>query len=429
MIKTTLRSTLITAVAITGCSVPDTADPPLRPGTWRVELTLRQDSATPPVVLPFLLSFARDSAGWIAEVHNGEERIPVREISLEQDSITLRMPLFDSEFKGRILNDSTLIGQWYNFLKGPDYRIPFMAYAGAESRFPQGVPPRRELSGEWKTYFHGDSCCEKTPAIGIFQQTGGGLLGTFATETGDYRFLEGAVQGDSLFLSSFNGNQANLFRGVWRNDSLFGTYYAGNHWKEQWVASKDPAFRLRDEDSLTFLKEGYDMVDFRFPNIDGGAVSPSDARHRGKVMMVQIMGSWCPNCADEAVLLEQMQRKYHGQGLDVIAVAFERYPTEERAVAGLKRFRDHLDLTYPIAYAGEAKKGSTSAKLPFLDQVKSFPTCIFIGRDGKVRRIHTGFYGPGTGSYYQAYSRELDRYINELLHETPPGALASSAKP
>lgn len=390
-------------------------------------MTLHAASDGPPVVLPFLMTLERDSAGWLAHVHNGQEHIPIREITVGTDSITLRMPLFDSEFKGRIINDSTFSGKWHNHLKGPDYVIPFTAHAGTHDRFP-GSTSRTTLQGEWKTYFHGDSCCDPTGAIGIFEQHGDHLTGTFATETGDYRFLEGAVHGDSLFLSSFNGNQANLFHAVLRNDSLFGTYYAGTHWKEKWVATHDPDFRLRDDDSLTFLKEGYDMVDFRFPNIDGGEVSPLDRRHKGKVLMVQIMGSWCPNCADEAVLLEQMQRKYHGEGLDVIGVAFERYPTEERALAGLKRFRDHLELTYPIAYAGEAKKGAANAKLPFLDNMMSFPTCIFIGRDGKVRRIHTGFYGPGTGSYYEAYTRELDRYINELLKEPAHTMAVSKAR-
>ena len=48
----------------------------------------------------------------------------------------------------------------------------------------------------------------------------------------------------------------------------------------------------------------------------------------------------------------------------------------------------------------------------------SYPTCIFIGRDGMVRRIHTGFYGPGTGAErYAAYSRDIELFVTDLLKE------------
>lgn len=348
---------------------------------------------------------------------NGDERIAAHEVRIQNDSLQVRLPLYDSEFRGRFTSDTTLQGRWYNHLRGPDYVLPFHAVAGNQHRFPHTLPPIVDISGEWKTLFIGDTCCAATPAIGIFHQDEGRITGTFATETGDYRFLEGTVSGDSLKLSSFNGNQANLFRAVWRNDSLFGSFHSGSHWKDSWVATRDPGFKLRDYDSLTFLKEGYSMIDFRFPNIDGGTVSPRDPDHQGQVLIVQIMGSWCPNCADESQLLEQVHRRYHREGLRILSVAFERYPTEERALNGLKRFREHLGLTYPIAYAGESKKANTSAQLPFLDHVMSFPTTIIIGRDGKVRRIHTGFYGPGTGEYYTAYSRDLDRYVRTLLAE------------
>ena len=161
------------------------------------------------------------------------------------------------------------------------------------------------------------------------------------------------------------------------------------------------------------------MVDFRFPGLDGGTVSPKDARFAGKVLMVQVMGSWCPNCVDETLLLDELYAKHNANGLEVIAIAFEKYEDEARSIAALKHFRDRLQVKYPIVYAGNANKEVARAKLPFLDHVMSYPTCIFIDRKGKVRRIRTGFYGPGTGEHYTHYKRNLERFLQDLLAEQP----------
>jgi thiol-disulfide isomerase/thioredoxin len=146
-------------------------------------------------------------------------------------------------------------------------------------------------------------------------------------------------------------------------------------------------------------------------------VSPKDSAHAGKVLMVQVMGSWCPNCVDETRLLDEMYAEYRDRGLGVIAVAFEKYEDPAKAVAQLKRFRDNLDVRYDIVYAGRASKEEASAKLPFLDHVMSYPTCIFIDRRGMVRRIRTGFYGPGTGPHYANYERNLRSFLEQLLAE------------
>ncbi len=404
---------LLVALGCVGCSSrPDHSSTAPRTGSWRMALDLNGQE------LPFLFDLQHDSSAWRMVVHNGEERIAVDDITLHADSIRVRMPLFDSEFRGRLVNDSTITGHWHNYLKGPDYRIAFTARCGPAQRFDLAGSPMGDLSGQWRTHFsHGTP--EGYDALGLFTQRDGLLTGTFGTETGDYRFLEGVVAGDSLKLSCFDGSHAFLFKAQLRNDSLIGRYWSGTHWQEPWIAVRDPRFHLRDPDSLTFLKEGHDMVDFRFPDIDGGQLSPKDARFAGKVLMVQVMGSWCPNCVDETLLLDELYAKHNANGLEVIAIAFEKYEDEARSIAALKHFRDRLQVKYPIVYAGNANKEVASAKLPFLDHVMSYPTCIFIDRQGKVRRIRTGFYGPGTGEHYSHYKRNLDRFLQDLLAEQP----------
>jgi thiol-disulfide isomerase/thioredoxin len=413
-----LLSPTLLAVTLTGCvgTVPEGP----RSGPWYAELDMSAPGDASTVLLPFLFDVESDGAeATRIHIRNGEERMVVHQVEVYGDSIRIRMPLYDSEFRARLLGDTGMQGVWHNYLRGDDYVMPFTARADDRPRFRQQPPHNVDVSGEWKAWFS-QSCCDSSMALGIFRQDGGHLAGTFATETGDYRFLEGVVRGDSLYLSVFNGFQANLFSAVLRNDSLVGSVFWGKHGRDHWNAVKDPSFRLRNADSLTFLKEGYSMATLSLTDLEGRLVSPQDEAHKGKVVIIQVLGSWCPNCVDEARLFAEFHDKFHDQGLEIIGVAFERHPTKERSIAALERFRDHLGLKYPICYAGPSKKEVTSEVLPFLNHVISFPTSITIGRDGKVRRIYTGFYGPGTGARYDAYKRDMERMLVGLLAEPTP---------
>ena len=393
-----------------------------RAGAWLLELDLGEGN-----ILPFGFDLAHDSAGWQITVHNGTEHIVVDDVHFANDTMRVRMPLFDSEFVGVFSSDTVFAGQWSNHLKGPDYHIPFIATAGDRSRFAlRNTNSARDMSGAWETHYS-QGTPDAYDAIGVFTQDGSHASGTFVTETGDYRYLDGVVDGDSLKLSCFDGTHAFLFKAGWRNDSLFGRFWSGTHWQEPWVAVRNASYKLRDPDSLTALREGYDMADFSFPGLDGGMVSPKDEEHAGRVLMVQVMGSWCPNCVDETLLLDEMYAKYHDDGLSVIALAFEQHTDSVKAIAGLKRFRDRLHVKYDIAYAGPANKDAAARQLPFLDHVMSYPTCIFIDRAGKVRRIRTGFYGPGTGEHYLNYRRNLEQFLERMLAEPVPTALPKAA--
>lgn len=377
--------------------------------------------------LPFNFNLGKEATGaWVAHVHNGAEDIRVDDIEISRDSFLLRMPLFDSEFRGEFLNDSTIRGEWYNYLKGPDYHVPFTAHAGLEHRFPGPCNGKSNIAGAWETHFS-QGTNDAYNAIGLFEQfENGKATGTFITETGDYRYLEGIVNNDSLKLSCFDGSHAFLFLAAMKGDSLVGSFRSGTHWEEPWVAVRNADFQLSDPDSLTSLREGYDMVNFSFPDLDGQLVSPSDPKFKDKTLMVQVMGSWCPNCVDETNLLNELYGTYKDKGLEVIAVAFERYPDTTRALAGLRHFQKTLDISHTLLYGGVATKENVAEKLPFLDHMMSYPTCIFVDRNGKVRRIRTGFSGPGTGEHYAKYKRNLEVFVQQLLAEdvTSPAKMA-----
>lgn len=399
-------------LALIGCTNQPALAPVPRTGAWRMVLDIGEHK------LPFQFDLQRkDSLSWVANIRNASETIGVHDIEMRGDTFLMRMPLFDSEFKGVVQNDSTITGHWHNYLKGPDYRIPFIAHAGQAQRFGTSSTPKGSFGGTWEVHFS-KGTTDAYDAIGIFNQDDQGLItGTFLTETGDYRFLEGSVDADSVRLSCFDGSHAFLFNGSMQGDSIVGGFWSGTHWKEPWVAYRNPDFHLRDPDSLTFLKEGHDMAEVAFPDLEGNIISTRDDRYKGKVLMLQVMGSWCPNCVDETILLKELHTAYGEQGLEVLALAFEKYDDEAKAIAGLKRFKHTMGVEYPIVYGGSAAKENASAKLPFLDHIMSYPTCIFVDRNGKVRRIRTGFYGPSTGEHYTNYTRGLKAFIEQLLQE------------
>lgn len=411
---------IILALACCGLTACGGGDATLRDGPWRAALDLNGAE------LPFTWSVQRDPAKGIRlTLRNGQEAIQVDEVALRGDSFHARMPLFDSEFIGVVNGDTAISGEWINHLKGDGYRVPFTARAGPLPRFTGACAEGSgAFAGHWEARFSPGSA-DAYNAVGIFDAKPDGLVtGTFLTETGDYRYLEGAACGDTMRLSCFDGTHAFLFACALRGDSLVGRFWSGTHWQEPWVAVRNLDYRLRDPDSLTTLREGFDRVAFRFKDTEGVERSPSDAEYQGKPLIVHIMGSWCPNCVDETALLAEMHAKYEPEGLRILAVAFEKHADESRAMGALRRFKKTLRVPYPVLYGGPAAKDQAASRLPFLSRLMSYPTTLFIDRQGRVRRIRTGFYGPGTGAYYERYKAQLDTFLRGLIDEPLPATAA-----
>ena len=387
--------------------------PILKEGIWLVTMAL------PDAELPFKMELALGSDEIVElVVVNDKERISVKDVVVADDSIFIDMPVFQSKLVGKIESDASITGQWYNFAKGNDYHIPFTAAHGVEDRFPIDSTSSQALKnfdGKWEVTFTGDGE-DSCKAIGAFRQNGTSISGTFMTETGDYRFLEGNVVGDSMFLSCFDGSHAFLFKASQDNNGeISGRFWSGKHWSENWVGVRNEAFELSHPDSLTFLKEGYDKLSFSFPNLDSVMVSLDDERFDDKAIIVQLMGSWCPNCADETAFLAELYEKYRGEGLEIIALAYERSENFEESVKAIKKVKNHFQANYDFLVAGPANKKEAQKTLPMLNHIMSYPTCIFIDRDKKIRKIHTGFYGPSTGEFYDRHVEETVAFTESLL--------------
>ncbi|GAB2802221.1 hypothetical protein GCM10027275_55660 [Rhabdobacter roseus] len=389
--------------------------PTVRAGEWRA--TLARDGH----MLPFLLDIQPNPDGKTYRVHalNGSERIQMDTAYLENDSLHIPMQLFESDLVAKIEGDQ-LLGVWKRTRLGKLIgTLPFEARHGQNYLFVEDTTATAQpVAGKWATVFRDEATQDSTLAVGIFEQQGPSLKGTFLTPTGDYRYLAGNVKGDSVLLSCFDGSHIFLFKAALQPDgTLKGGFWAGISGYESWTARPDPAAELPDANALTYLKPGYETMSFSFPNAEGQPVSLRDARFQNKVVVLQIMGSWCPNCMDETNFLAPWYLQNRDRGVEIVGLAFERSDKLEDSAPKLRRMTERFGIEYPVLLAGLSDKQAAAASLPMLNHVMSFPTTIILDKRGKVRRIHTGFSGPGTGHYYDDFVEEFNRLIDKLVSE------------
>ena len=389
----------------------------IQTGTYRVVLQL------PGGELPFGLDLEREDSGWTGYLINGPERLKVTEVAVDGSHLEIKMPGYENRLTADA-KDGQLQGEVVlNKLGGKDQHLPLHAQFEQTYRFfPQPSAAGADVSGRWSVTFSTDDGKEET-AVGEFSQSHDVVTGTFLTDGGDHRYLAGQVHGDELYLSTFDGAHAFLYKAkiTGPDGALTGDFWFGTALHERWIAKRDAHAALRDSYTITSMRDGINGFDFAFPDLAGNTVTSKDARFHGKVLVIALAGSWCPNCHDEAAFLEPLYRQYRAKGLEVVSLMFEHFGDFERAAAATARFRQQYSIGYTTLIAGVSDMDEASRKLPMLRQFYGFPTTILVDRKGQVRKIHTGFSGPATGEHYTQFVDEFKSNLEQLLAETPGG--------
>ncbi len=382
----------------------------IKSGIWRGIIELQGQQ------LPFNFEVLKDTSGYKVNLINASEKILLDEISIVGDSIDMILHIFDAGLRAKI-SENSLEGFYYkNYDKS--FKFPFHATFGDDYTFEKvNDQAITNFSGKYAVQFITDKK-DTIVSVGVFTQKGNYAEGTFLTPTGDYRYLEGNVVNNKLHLSTFDGNHAFLFIAEKKDDNtLVGDYWSGKSSHETWTAVKNDNAVMPNAEALTFLKEGYDKIEFSFPDLNKNMISPSDEKFKDKVLILQIFGTWCPNCMDETKFLSQWYKDNKDRGIEILGLAYERKADFEYASTRVKKMKDRLKVDYDFVIAGTDDKEKASETLPMLNEVLAFPTTIFIGKDGKVKHIRTGFEGPGTGIYYEHFKDRFNQVVNELLTE------------
>jgi thiol-disulfide isomerase/thioredoxin len=418
MFKTVI-AILACGFCLSGCLAKRESDARIASGTWRASVIIQDHE------LPFNIDVEEGAGGYKMYLRNAEERILLDEITVFGDSIDIVLHVFDANFKAKISGD-TMTGE---FVKNyaVDYRLPFQAIYNQTHRFPEKTDdtPVPDFRGKYAVKFFGES--DTVPAIGVFDQHGTQVTGTFLTPTGDYRYLEGNVGNTgTMNLSTFDGNHTYLFSATKTTDStLSGLYLSGKTLRREWTAVKDNNAQLPDAEKLTYLREGYERNDFTFPDVEGRSVGLTDEKYKNKVVVIQLFGTWCPNCMDETKFLTKWYDENKDRGVEIIGLAYERKPDYNYARNSVVKMVRRYGVKYDVLIAGTDDKAEASKTLPMLNSVIAFPTTIFVGTDGRVKKIHTGFSGPGTGTYYYEFIEHFNETVNALLKER----VTASAQP
>jgi peroxiredoxin len=384
----------------------------VEPGTYRAVLTL------PGGELPFGLELTREADLPVAYLINGPERVRVTEVRLKGSRIEMTMPGFGNRLEARrglkgLKGEVVLVKRG-----GKEQRIPFSAEPGATYRFfEEPSTDNADVSGRWAVMFT-DQDGKRIPAVAEFEQSHHEVTGTFLVNTGDHRYLAGEMRDDELYLSTFDGAHAYLYRAkVTASGELAGKFWSGLAWQEEWTARRDHQAVLPDADAITRIEDKTWSFGFTFPDETGEPVALADARFQRKVVIVMLAGSWCPNCHDETAFLAPFYREYRTRGVEAVALMFEHFDDFERAAEAVSEYRRKFRIDFPTLIAGISDKEDASTRLPQLSGVFAFPTTLFIDRAGKVRRIHTGFSGPATGVHHDELVASFRATVESLLAE------------
>jgi len=384
----------------------------LKAGPWRGEIRSIGGQ------LPFNFILKNEVNGKIPlQIQNGAEKFSLGDAFFRNDSLVIPFDLYDSELVFSIKSSELLNGFWIKKRNGNVLgKLAVEAKFGSEERFFANNVSTTSAQGKWKTNFYDDPN-KPSLGVGVFEQSGNKVTGTFLRTSGDYRFLQGNIIGDSLLMSYFDGSAVMLMKAKIQKNTLSGMFYSGLAGKREIKGFLDPKASLPDLKTLTQLKPGFNTLNFALPSTKGEIVKLSDEKFKNKVVVLELMGSWCPNCLDESRYLSPFYNKNKSKGLEMIGLAFEY--SADMAVSGPKidNFRKKVGINYPILFAGLPNEETIAKVLPEIDKLNGYPTTFIIDKKGIVREIHTGFSGPGTGQYYQDWIHEFEKTIQKLLNE------------
>lgn len=379
----------------------------LNAGPWKFMLRTTNGE------VPFIVDFKYENKKLTGVLHNGTEIIPLNEIKYENDTLSIPLQNYEVSLELVQKDEKTLAGDLVRHNKNPKVKTPVLAVHGISKRFePKKEKPRIDLTGKWALQLE-DEQGTKTPGIANLKQEGSKLTGSILTPTGDYRYLDGQVWNNKFEAASFDGVYNYVFRGSLKKKknvekmeakllSNSGTVIKGK---------RDPNVALPDAYKQTELKE----LKFNFPDLTGKNVTLDDPKFKNRPVIVQIYGSWCPNCIDEMNYLIPWYKQNSKRGIEIIALAFERSLSADLAKVQLRKVQKKMNVPYTILQAGSTSEDKPAEKLSGIKNFISFPTTIFLNRKHEVVKVHAGFNGPSTGEYFETWKKEFNHHVDELL--------------
>lgn len=373
------------------------------------------------VPFPFEISVHGDAAtGWF---FNGKERVISSSGSFENGHLRLEFPTYARRLEATLAPDGTLSGAYLPTT--PKATASPYAFQARPAQPPPADPHPPRISGQWLIPTDRGKQGEKAWRF-LVRQSGARVSAVMLRVDGDGGQLTGTWQGGRLLLSHFDGARPSVLEVSPAEDGTLKVLVHDRHGKDKdlsLTAYRADTAQARglpsaaDPAQHTRMKDPNEPFRFSFPDLQGHLVSNTDSRFQGKVLVLDIGGSWCPNCHDEAPFLEELYRKYHRQGLEIVTLSFEE---AEQLVnpTRLRAFIEHYHIHYTVLVAGTTDE--LHDKVPQAQGLDAYPTTFFIGRDGRVRAVHAGFAAATTGEFNRRLRQDFTQTIEQLLAEKVP---------
>jgi len=398
-----MRIPLLVAAILLAAAAPRQAS---MMGRWRAVL----DIAGGP--LPFELAVTAQGGGLVASICNGPKCADQAAVTVTGNRV-----LFDiADYAATITADrrgDSLVGVYQNVGRNGPRSIPFRATRGA---WPRTEPPASVL-GSWDAWYITDQ--RRSPRVLHFIGGTGGLEAAVTSNTGDLGVFWGGGTADSFSVARFDGVSVYLLAGRLNGDTLRGVFHAGLRTQTPFVAVRTTgAPHLTAPTALTSADTSTPFR-FSFFDLEGRRVSQTDPRLAGKVVLVDIFGSWCVTCHEATPDLLDLYRKYRPSGFEILGLGYEVTGDSTRDNPQIRRFRDKFGIPWILLHAGASVVEETAASLPQLRGFTAYPTTLFLGRDGRIRTVYAGFRGPATGVQHTKQLEDYRRIIEKLLAEAP----------
>ncbi|HUI84399.1 MAG TPA: TlpA disulfide reductase family protein [Candidatus Binatia bacterium] len=367
-----------------------------------------------------------------ATLLNASDRQPFSSARWNDGVLTLRMDYYDGQLTAHVVSPQRMEGEYSRQTSRGMVHIPvvLVSHAEAAGGKPWSGP---SLAGEWLFHWPEETGAEKTTLASFRQQKSASAdgkvpaTGIIEPVSGDTGLLHGSVftaaEGKTHFhLSRFDGIHALAIDGEFQSDGTLKGEQGGIVALEPFTAERSRDTAAADPnalaETLTHVKDPGEP--FRFGGVDhsGTRLDQSSPEFRGRPLIVDIFGTWCPNCHDEAPVLEKLYRKYHDRGLEVVGLGYEYTDDTTRNLRQIAIYREKFGITFPLLLSGTTAEGQIAKTLPQLVGFGAFPTSIFIDRAGHVHAILAGFTGPSTGEKYQQVQQRMDELAGEIVRST-----------
>jgi thiol-disulfide isomerase/thioredoxin len=360
--------------------------------------------------IPFRFEIAGDGASLSGWFFNGDEKVLSTSGKYDNGTLTLNFDHYATALEASVVNGR--LAGIYN--RGNTF-YPFYAKRFTPpSAFPNEVP---QIDGLWQI---GNVASNKGESAWRFivRQSGAEVTAAILRVDGDTGALAGTFRNGKFIVSHFSGARPLVLELTPQKD---GSLEIVRNRTEKMIAVKAADAKLKDVPEPTdpsrhsSVKDPTEPFKFSFPDVTGKVLSNTDERFRGKVVIVSISGSWCPNCHDEAPFLADLYKKYRAKGLEIIALSFEEEAQKAKGYPRLLAFNKRYGVDYPVVLAGE--QADLAEKVPQIHNLNSFPTTIFLGKDGLVRGVHAGFAGAASGVFHDNAKEEITATVERLLAE------------